>query len=167
MCRNPFLCPGTSWGAAGRCYVRLFLISETPGPRLRENPIFGVNATHQGVKKSAGLSPCQHPKPTGNTPGMTQQTSTHVVESFCGCGVPYSALTRYIHTSSYITQQCEKAEVVIDLSRSPMHHCEFSTGHACPLGIPMCRLEACGSRWIAVTRGTRYALQTSLHRRVS
>ena len=47
-----------------------------------------------------------------------------------------------------------------------MHHRDTSTGHACPLGTPMCRLEACGSRWGAVTRGTLYALQTSLHGRV-
>ena len=43
-----------------------------------------------------------------------------------------------------------------------MHHRDTSTGHACPLGTPMCRLEACGSRWGAVTRGTLFALQTSL-----
>ena len=165
MFRNPFLCPGTSWGAAGRCYVRLFLISETPGPRLRENPIFGVNATHRGVKTPAHKAPNQHPKPTGNAPGMTQQTSTHVVESFCGCGVP-TGPKLVTFTPQVILLNSVKRPKLIDLSKSPMHHRDTSTGHACPLGIPMCRLEACGSRWIAVTRGTRYALQTSLHRGV-
>ena len=96
---------------------------------------------------------------------MTQQTSTHVVESFCGCGVPYCALL-VTFTPQVILLNSVKRPKLIDLSRSPMHHRDTSTGHACPLGTPMCRLEACGSRWGAVTRGTLYALQTSLHGRV-
>ena len=91
---------------------------------------------------------------------MTQQTSTHVVESFCGCGVPYCALL-VTFTPQVILLNSVKRPKLIDLSRSPMHHRDTSTGHACPLGTPMCRLEACGSRWGAVTRGTLYALQTS------
>ena len=97
---------------------------------------------------------------------MTQQTSTHVVESFCGCGVPYCALL-VTFTPQVILLNSVKRPKLIDLSRSPMHHRDTSTGHACPLGTPMCRLEACGSRWGAVTRGTLYALQTSLHGRVN
>ena len=111
MFQNPFLRPGTPQARSYGRYVRLFVIFETPRPRLRENPIFGVNATHRGVKTLDTNHSAHHPKPTGNAPGMTQQISTHVVESFCGCGVPDWALTRCIHTSSYITQRCEKAGV--------------------------------------------------------
>ena len=48
--QNPFLRPGTPRRSLYGRYVRFLLISETPRPRLRENPIFGVNATHRGVK---------------------------------------------------------------------------------------------------------------------
>ena len=41
------------------------------------------------------------------------------------------------------------------------------TGQAGPLGTPMYRLEAFVSRWGAVTRGTIYALQTSIVGRVT
>jgi hypothetical protein len=50
MFQNPFLRPGTPQRSLYGRYVRLFVIFETPRPRLRENPIFGVNATHGGVK---------------------------------------------------------------------------------------------------------------------
>ena len=50
MFQNPFLRPGTPQRIPYGRYVRLFVIFETPRPRLRENPIFGVNATHGGVK---------------------------------------------------------------------------------------------------------------------
>ena len=48
-----------------------------------------------------------------------------------------------------------------------MHHRHTGTGQAGPLGTPMYRLEACESRLGAVTRGTLYALQTSVAGRVS
>ena len=59
-----------------------------------------------------------------------------------------------------------KRPKLLDPSRSPMHHRDTSTGQVCPLGTPMYRLEACGSRLGAVTRGTLYALQTSVAGRV-
>ena len=47
-----------------------------------------------------------------------------------------------------------------------MHHRHTGTGQAGHLGTPMYRLEACESRLGAVTRGTLYALQTSVAGRV-
>ena len=55
--QNPFLRPGTPRRSLYGRYVRFLLISETPRPRLRENPIFGVNATHRGVKQSNEFEP--------------------------------------------------------------------------------------------------------------
>ena len=92
---------------------------------------------------------------------MAQQISTHVVESFCGCGVPYWALTRCF-TPQVILLNGVKRPELLDLSRSPLHHCDTVTGQAGPLGTPMYRWEAFVSRWGAVTRGTIYALQTSI-----
>ena len=47
-----------------------------------------------------------------------------------------------------------------------MHHRDTVTGRSGALVTPMYRLEACGSGWGAVTRGTLYALQTSVVGRV-
>ena len=47
-----------------------------------------------------------------------------------------------------------------------MHHRDTVTGRSGALVTPMYRLEACGSGWVAVTRGTLYALQTSVVGRV-
>ena len=60
---------------------------------------------------------------------MIYHTSTHVVESVCACGVRYSALVRYIHTSSYVTQRCEKAEVTgsEQVTDAPPRH-QYRTG---------------------------------------
>ena len=43
MFQNPFSRPGTPQRIPYGRYVRLFVILETPGPRLREITIFGVN----------------------------------------------------------------------------------------------------------------------------
>ena len=47
-----------------------------------------------------------------------------------------------------------------------MHRRDNGTAQACPPGTPVHRLEACASRWGAVTRITLYALQTSVVGRV-
>ena len=60
-----------------------------------------------------------------------------------------------------------KRPELLGLGRSPLHHRDTVTGQAGPLGTPMYRLEAFVSRWGAVTRGTIYALQTSIVGRVS
>ena len=70
MLQNPLLRPGTPQARSYGRYVRLFLIHETSGPRLREITIFGVNATRGGMKRPGDRSPLQRPKPTGNAPGM-------------------------------------------------------------------------------------------------
>ena len=70
MFQNPFLRPGTPQRTPYGRYVRLFVILETPGPRLHEITIFGVNATRRAVKRSADHAPCQRPKPTGKAPGV-------------------------------------------------------------------------------------------------
>ena len=43
MFQNPFLRPGTPQARSYGRYVRLFVIFETPRPRLRKKTIFGVN----------------------------------------------------------------------------------------------------------------------------
>ena len=70
--QNPFLRPGTPRRSLYGRYVRFFVIFETPRPRLRENPIFGVNATPRGVKQSNEFEPrANAPKSTDSAPGVT------------------------------------------------------------------------------------------------
>ena len=61
MFTNPFLCPGTPQRIPYGRYVRLFLITVTYGPRLREITIFSVNASRRPLNSAAGLGVEKHP----------------------------------------------------------------------------------------------------------
>ena len=88
MFRNPFLCPGTPQRSLYGRYVRLFLIPETPGPRLREITNFSVIASRQPCERSPNkINSATLTERAANGPDPYQHLFIHLLESDgrCGC----------------------------------------------------------------------------------
>ena len=101
----------TPWATAGRCYVRLFLIFYPPDPRLRETPLFCVNATPGPVEKPGAVSTGKTPQPTIYAPDMNQHTSKHhekCVKGRVGFGL---CLKCVFSSHNLVTNRCEKNQV--------------------------------------------------------
>ena len=82
---NPFLRVGTPHARSHGQHVRLFLIFETPDPRLLEKPTFQCESGADIDMRACGgmneMPAPRAPKPTAHTAHVTQHTPKHCVAS--------------------------------------------------------------------------------------